>query len=124
MAHNKPASPTADPAPLPRWYDAAAVEHFCYALLEAVAAGLPAGPGAVVTGLVAVHDDGAALLVLLAGTEQEPDALIALGQCWLNLRTQDAAEIQREVAALAAEARANLGRRRPAVGPALAIEVR
>lgn len=108
MPHNKPDSPTTDPAPLPRWYDAAAVERFCYALLEAVAADLPAGPGAVVTGLVTVHDDGAALLVLLAGAEQEPDAPIALGQRWLNLRTQGAAEIQREVAALAAEAQANL----------------
>ena len=119
MAHNKPASPTTDPAPLPRWYDAAAVERFCYALLAAVAAGLPAGPEAGVTGLVTVHDDGAALLVLLAGAEQGPDAPIVLGRHWLDLRTQGAAEIQREVAALAAEARANLGRRRPAVGIAV-----
>jgi hypothetical protein len=78
MPHRKSDSQTADPAPLPRWYDAATVERFCYALLEAVAAGLPAGLGAVVTALVTVHDDGAALLVLLAETAQELDTPIVL----------------------------------------------
>ncbi len=98
--------------PLPAWYDTNAVEDFCYALLEALIAELALPAGVMVTPLVALYDNGEALVKLVATVEGDGERPVTQVSRWVNFKEQRVGEIVGEVEEIRQEAQRSVGRSR------------